>query len=80
MNALVPLPVLLPLCATGVSLAFGVRLARFQRFISVAVLTAVLALSVTLMIAADRQGPCPSTWGTSPRRSASRWSPTGCPD
>ncbi|MCY1654240.1 Na+/H+ antiporter subunit D [[Kitasatospora] papulosa] len=57
MNALVPLPVLLPLCATGVSLAFGVRLARFQRFISVAVLTAVLALSVTLMIAADRQGP-----------------------
>ncbi|MFB4421324.1 Na+/H+ antiporter subunit D [Streptomyces sp. QL37] len=57
MNALVPLPVLLPLCATGVSLAFGTRLARFQRFISVAVLTAVLALSVVLMIAADRQGP-----------------------
>ncbi|MFJ8751603.1 Na+/H+ antiporter subunit D [Streptomyces sp. NPDC102441] len=57
MNALVPLPVLLPLCATGVSLAFGTRLARFQRFISVAVLTAVLALSVTLMVAADRQGP-----------------------
>ncbi|WP_406145296.1 Na+/H+ antiporter subunit D [Streptomyces sp. NBC_01012] len=57
MNALVPLPVLLPLCATGVSLAFGTRLARFQRFISVAVLTAVLGLSVSLMIAADRQGP-----------------------
>ncbi|MFD6274571.1 Na+/H+ antiporter subunit D [Streptomyces sp. NPDC060209] len=57
MNALVPLPVLLPLCATGLSLAFGTRLARFQRFISVAVLTAVLGLSVTLMIAADRQGP-----------------------
>ncbi|MFJ4841590.1 Na+/H+ antiporter subunit D [Streptomyces sp. NPDC088746] len=57
MNALVPLPVLLPLCATGVSLAFGTRLARFQRFISVAVLTAVLGLSVALMIAADRQGP-----------------------
>ncbi|MFJ6855554.1 Na+/H+ antiporter subunit D [Streptomyces sp. NPDC091271] len=56
MNALVPLPVLLPLCATGVSLAFGTRLARFQRFISVAVLTAVLGLSVALMIAADRQG------------------------
>ncbi|WP_329041336.1 Na+/H+ antiporter subunit D [Streptomyces sp. NBC_00178] len=57
MNALVPLPVLLPLCATGLSLAFGTRLARFQRFISVAVLTAVLALSVVLMIAANRQGP-----------------------
>ncbi|MGW0784563.1 Na+/H+ antiporter subunit D [Streptomyces sp. NPDC002913] len=57
MNALVPLPVLLPLCATGLSLAFGTRLARFQRFISVAVLTAVLGLSVALMIAADRQGP-----------------------
>ncbi|MFG2592116.1 Na+/H+ antiporter subunit D [Streptomyces sp. NBC_01166] len=57
MNALVPLPVLLPLCATGVSLAFGTRLARFQRFISVAVLTAVLGLSVALMIAADRLGP-----------------------
>ncbi|MGW4834456.1 Na+/H+ antiporter subunit D [Streptomyces globisporus] len=57
MNALVPLPVLLPLCATGLSLTFGTRLQRFQRFISVAVLTAVLGLSVTLMIAADRQGP-----------------------
>lgn len=57
MNALVPLPVLLPLCATGLSLAFGTRLARFQRFISVAVLSAVLCLSVTLMIATDRQGP-----------------------
>lgn len=57
MNALVPLPVLLPLCATGLSLAFGTRLGRFQRFISVAVLSAVTALSVILMIAADRQGP-----------------------
>ncbi|MEU5717365.1 Na+/H+ antiporter subunit D [Streptomyces sp. NPDC020403] len=57
MNALVPLPVLLPLCATGLSLAFGTRLARFQRVISVIVLAAVLGLSVTLMIAADRQGP-----------------------
>lgn len=57
MNALVPLPVLLPLCATGLSLAFGTRLKRFQRMISVAVLTAVLALSVALMIAADSGGP-----------------------
>lgn len=56
-NALVPLPVLLPLCATGLSLAFGTRLKQFQRIISVAVLTAVLALSVALMIAADSGGP-----------------------
>lgn len=57
MNALVPLPVLLPLCATGLSLAFGTRLKQLQRLISVAVLTAVLGLSVTLMIAADMRGP-----------------------
>ncbi|MEU0161644.1 Na+/H+ antiporter subunit D [Streptomyces sp. NPDC006261] len=57
MNALVPLPVLLPLCATGLSLTFGTRMQRFQRFVSVAVLTAVLALSIILMIAADRHGP-----------------------
>ncbi|MFB7917531.1 Na+/H+ antiporter subunit D [Streptomyces sp. NPDC056061] len=57
MNELVPLPVLLPLCATGLSLAFGTRLKQVQRLISVAVLTAVLGLSVALMIAADRHGP-----------------------
>lgn len=57
MNALVPLPVLLPLCATGLSLAFGTRLKQLQRLISVAVLSAVLGLSVALMIAADTSGP-----------------------
>ncbi|OON78004.1 Na+/H+ antiporter subunit D [Streptomyces tsukubensis] len=57
MNALVPLPVLLPLCVTGLKLAIGTRLMRFQRLFSVAVLAAVLVLSVILMIAADRQGP-----------------------
>ncbi|WP_335939246.1 Na+/H+ antiporter subunit D [Streptomyces sp. PTD5-9] len=57
MNALVPLPVLLPLCATGLSLAFGTRLKQVQRLVSVAVLTAVLGLSVTLMIYADLHGP-----------------------
>ncbi len=56
-NALVPLPVLLPLCVTGLKLAIGPRLQRFQRFISLAVLGAVLVLSVLLMIAADRHGP-----------------------
>ncbi len=57
MNALVPLPVLLPLCVTGLKLAIGPRLHRFQRFISIAVLGAVLVLSVLLMVAADRHGP-----------------------
>ncbi len=57
MNALVPLPVLLPLCVTGLKLAIGPRLHRFQRFISLAVLGAVLVLSVVLMVAADRHGP-----------------------
>lgn len=41
MNALVPLPVLLPLCVTGLKLAIGPRLHRLQRFISIAVLGAV---------------------------------------
>ncbi|MCM8550676.1 Na+/H+ antiporter subunit D [Streptomyces sp. STCH 565 A] len=57
MNALVPLPVLLPLCVTGLKLVIGPRLHRFQRFISLAVLGAVLVLSVLLMVAADRHGP-----------------------
>ncbi|MFE2438210.1 Na+/H+ antiporter subunit D [Streptomyces sp. NPDC059409] len=57
MNALVPLPVLLPLCVTGLKLAIGPRLHRLQRFISIAVLGAVLVLSVVLMVAADRHGP-----------------------
>lgn len=57
MNALVPLPVLLPLCATGLSLAFGTRLKQVQRLVSVAVLTVVLALSAALMIVTDLHGP-----------------------
>ncbi|MEZ7002668.1 Na+/H+ antiporter subunit D [Streptomyces sp. AD55] len=57
MNALVPLPVLLPLCAAGLELAVGPRLQRLQRMVSLAVLVAVLALSVALMVAADRHGP-----------------------
>lgn len=79
MNALVPLPVLLPLCATGLSLAFGTRLKRFQRFISVAVLTLVLGLSAGLMAATQSKGPLSVHLGDFPRRSASPWSPTGSP-
>ncbi|MFE9252688.1 Na+/H+ antiporter subunit D [Streptomyces sp. NPDC007088] len=57
MNALVPLPVLLPLCVTGLKLAIGPRLHRLQRLISVAVLGAVLVLAVVLLVEADRTGP-----------------------
>ncbi|MER5771134.1 Na+/H+ antiporter subunit D [Streptomyces sp. NPDC001985] len=56
-SALVPLPVLLPLLAAGFELALGTRFPRGQRVVSVVVLTAVLGLSVALLIAADRHGP-----------------------
>ncbi|KPC93945.1 cation:proton antiporter [Streptomyces sp. NRRL F-6602] len=54
---MVPLPVILPLCAAGLKLAIGARLERVQRFISAAVLTAVLVVSLLLLVAADRHGP-----------------------
>lgn len=57
MNALVPLPVLLPLLAAGFELALGIRFPRGQRIVSVVVLTAVLGLSLTLLIAAETDGP-----------------------
>ncbi|MEU5402429.1 Na+/H+ antiporter subunit D [Streptomyces sp. NPDC005963] len=57
MNALVPLPVLLPLLASGGELALGMRFPRGQRIVSVVVLAAVLGLSVTLLIAAETHGP-----------------------
>ncbi|MFE7134412.1 Na+/H+ antiporter subunit D [Streptomyces sp. NPDC057638] len=57
MNALVPLPVLLPLLATGLELALGPRFPRGRRAVSVIVLATVLALSVLLLIAADTRGP-----------------------
>ncbi|RCG16545.1 Na+/H+ antiporter subunit D [Streptomyces reniochalinae] len=57
MSALVPLPVILPLCAAGLKLAIGARLERLQRFISAGVLAAVLVVSLVLLVAADRHGP-----------------------
>ena len=56
-SALVPLPVVLPLCAAGLKLAIGLRLQRTQRVLSAVVLTAVLAVSAALLVAADRHGP-----------------------
>lgn len=57
MNALVPLPVLLPLLAAGSELVLGTRYPRAQRIVGVVVLTAVLGLSLTLLVAADSRGP-----------------------
>nr|WP_180218109.1 Na+/H+ antiporter subunit D [Streptomyces albus] len=54
---MVPLPVILPLCAAGLKLAIGARLEHVQRFISAAVLAAVLVVSLLLLVAADRHGP-----------------------
>ncbi|WP_051846094.1 Na+/H+ antiporter subunit D [Streptomyces sp. NRRL F-5053] len=54
---LVPLPVILPLCAAGLKLVIGARLERVQRFISAAVLLAVLVVSLVLLVTADRHGP-----------------------
>lgn len=56
-SALVPLPVILPLFAAGLKLAIGVRLQRTQRVLSAAVLACVLAVSVVLLVTADRHGP-----------------------
>lgn len=56
-STLVPLPVILPLCAAGLKLAIGARLDRVQRFISTAVLVAVLVVSLVLLVRADQHGP-----------------------
>jgi multicomponent Na+:H+ antiporter subunit D len=56
-SGLVPLPVVLPLLAAGAKFAIGTRLPRLNRAISVTTLTAVLAIAVILLIAADQDGP-----------------------
>lgn len=66
MTELLPLPVALPLLAAGLKLAIGQRLPRTQRFISTAVLCAVLGASLALLIAADRDGPQVMRTGTWP--------------
>ena len=52
MTWLVPLPVVIPLLAAGIALAFG-RRPNLQRLIATAALTASLAVAVTLIIAVD---------------------------
>ncbi|MER5627925.1 Na+/H+ antiporter subunit D [Streptosporangium sp. NPDC002544] len=57
MEALIPVPVVLPLLAVGLKLAIGQRLRKLQALISVGTLTVVLLVSLVLLFAADRQGP-----------------------
>ncbi|QDO87092.1 Na+/H+ antiporter subunit D [Ornithinimicrobium ciconiae] len=53
---MVPLPVVLPLVGAGINLA-AVGRTRIQRQVSMTVLTAVLAISVVMLFAADQRGP-----------------------
>ncbi|MEU4405179.1 Na+/H+ antiporter subunit D [Streptosporangium sp. NPDC023963] len=57
MEALIPVPVVLPLLAAGLKLAIGRKLVRLQALISVGTLAVVLLVSLLLLPAADRQGP-----------------------
>jgi multicomponent Na+:H+ antiporter subunit D len=55
-NALVPLPVLLPILGAGASLAL-LHHPRVQRWLSLGVLSAVVAVASVLLFQADRHGP-----------------------
>ncbi|GAA3088266.1 Na+/H+ antiporter subunit D [Streptosporangium carneum] len=57
MQALISVPVVLPLLAAGLKLAIGGRSRRLQALISVVTLTTVLAVSLVLLVAADTGGP-----------------------
>ncbi len=55
MNALIPLPILVPLLAAALSITFGVsRLA--QRLLSLVALTGLLGISIALLVEADDDG------------------------
>jgi multicomponent Na+:H+ antiporter subunit D len=55
-NALVPIPVILPLLGAGVTLMLAHRQAA-QRVVSTAILIAVLAVAAVLLVDVDRSGP-----------------------
>lgn len=55
-EALVPLPVVLPLFGAGLALALG-RSARAQRGVSIVVLSLVVAVAAVLLVQADNDGP-----------------------
>ncbi|WP_114424035.1 Na+/H+ antiporter subunit D [Nocardioides houyundeii] len=56
MSWLVPLPVALPLLGAGLSLVLAHQ-PRAQRWLSAAVLTAMVVVAALLLVAADRDGP-----------------------
>ncbi len=56
MNALVPIPVILPLLAAGAALVLG-RFPTAQRVVSTAVLAVVVAVAAVLVVEAGRNGP-----------------------
>ena len=56
MTALLTLPILLPLVGAGCSMIVG-RSRALQRIVSLTVLTAVAAVSITLLVVVDRDGP-----------------------
>ncbi|UPK75726.1 Na+/H+ antiporter subunit D [Nocardioidaceae bacterium SCSIO 66511] len=56
MNALVPMPVMLPMLGAGICLVLG-RSARAQRIVSLAVLGVVVAISGVLLWKTDASGP-----------------------
>lgn len=56
MRVLLPLPVVLPLLAAGVSIIFA-RVQRLQRLLSVLTLASVLTIAVALLVQADSAGP-----------------------
>lgn len=56
MNALVPLPVILPLLGAGLTLILSKR-PRLQRAVSMTVLASVVAIAAVLVYQTDRHGP-----------------------
>jgi multicomponent Na+:H+ antiporter subunit D len=62
MNALLPLPIVLPLLGAALSILVG-RSRTAQRIIGIAILAAVTVISVVLLVAVDREGALASQAG-----------------
>jgi len=65
-SVLTPLPVLLPLLGAAAALLIGGRHPGVQRTLSIAVLTALLAVSVVLLFVADADGAAAVSVGAWP--------------
>lgn len=62
MRVLLPLPIVLPLAAAGLSIAFG-RWRWVQRALGLATLTTTLVVSIVLLVRVDRDGPAVAQMG-----------------